>query len=381
MIASSEVDASAQALKALQRVLCIQYLVQFQESQSIRALIDSGSNVNAMTPAYAAKLGLTTRNTSVGAQKIGGSPLETHGMTSTRFSIQDSLGRVRFFPNTFLLTKTSMEIVIRMLFLTVSYADFQFGAKELTWRSNTVAEALPTTTLVERIDKKEFGKAALDGNSEIFVMHIAALEVLTAMPIHPSKISQLQDYPAQIAALQWDKALTEISTKFSNYADVFSSDLAIELPENTRINKHAIELIDGKQSPYRPIYSFSPVELETLNTYIKPHLKTGFIRPSKSPTGAPILFNKKLNSSLSLYVYYQGLNNHTIKNRYLLPFVGESLDRLGQAKRFTQLDLTSAYYWMRIQEKDEWKKTFCTRYDHFEYQVMFFGLSNAPASF
>ena len=67
----------------------------------------------------------------------------------------------------------------------------------------------------------------------------------------------------------------------------------MELPENTGINEPAIKLEEGKQPPYRPIYSLKPVELETLKTYIKTHLKTGFIQSSKSPAGAFILFNKK----------------------------------------------------------------------------------------
>ncbi len=91
------------------------------------------------------------------------------------------------------------------------------------------------------------------------------------MPIYPSKASQVQDNPAQIAALQWNKAPTEIPAKYSDYADVFSLDLAMELPENTGMNKHAIELIDKKQPPYELSYTLSPVELETLKTYIKTH--------------------------------------------------------------------------------------------------------------
>ena len=78
---------------------------------------------------------------------------------------------------------------------------------------------------------------------------------------------------------------------------------------------------------------------------------------------------------------YQGLNNITIKNWYPLPWIGESLDQLGQTKEFTQLDLTNSYYRMRIREGNEWKTTFRTRYGHFEYQVMPFGLFNAPATF
>ncbi len=87
----------------------------------------------------------------------------------------------------------------------------------------------------------------------------------------------------------------------------------MELSKNTRMNEHAIELIDGKQPPYGPIYALSPVELETLKAYIKTYLKTGFIRPSKSPADAPILFDKKPDGSFCLYVDYQGLNNLIIK--------------------------------------------------------------------
>ena len=123
------------------------------------------------------------------------------------------------------------------------------------------------------------------------------------------------------------------------------------------------------------------MELETLKAYIETNLANGFIRPSKSPAGAPILFDRKSDGSLRLCVDYRGLNNLTIKNRYPLPLIGESLDRLGRAKQFTQLDLTSAYHRMRIRKGDEWKTAFRTRYGHFEYQVMLFGLTNAPASF
>ncbi len=121
-------------------------------------------------------------------------------------------------------------------------------------------------------------------------------------------------------------------------------DLAIELLENLGINEYAIELIDGKQLPYGPIYALSSVELETLKTYIETHLKTRFIQLSKFLVGIPILFDKKLDGSLRLCVNYQGLNNLTIKNWYFLPLIGECLDQLGQAKWFTQLDLTNAYY-------------------------------------
>ena len=95
------------------------------------------------------------------------------------------------------------------------------------------------------------------------------------------------------------------------------------------------------------------MELKTLKAYIKTYMKIGFIRSSKSLAGAPILFDKKSDSSFWLCVDYWGLNKLTIKNQYPLSLIGESLNRLSRAKQFTQLDLTSAYHQMRIKEGDE----------------------------
>ena len=125
------------------------------------------------------------------------------------------------------------------------------------------------------------------------MVYVAALKVLlksAEITIHPARV-------AQIAALKQDKAPIKVLPKYADYADVFSFDLAMELLENIGINKHAIKLEECKQPSYRPIYSLGPVELESLKTYIKTHLKTGFIQPFKSLASAPILFNKKPDNS------------------------------------------------------------------------------------
>ncbi len=118
-----------------------------------------------------------------------------------------------------------------------------------------------------------------------------------------------------------------------------------------------------------------------MKVYIKNNLDSSFIRPSKSPARALILFNKKLDDSLGLYVDYRGLNNLTIKNQYPLLLIRKSLDQLGRDQRFTQLNLTNAYHQIRIREDNKWKTAFRTLYGHFEYQVMPFGLTNALATF
>ena len=125
------------------------------------------------------------------------------------------------------------------------------------------------------------------------------------------------------------------------------------LSERIDLNEHIINLEDGKQPPYGPIYSLGLVKLETLKIYIETHLKTRFIRFFKFPASALISFDKKLDNSLRLCVDYRGLNNLMTKNRYLFPLIGESLDRLDWVKRFTQLDLTNTYHQMRIKEGDK----------------------------
>ena len=95
------------------------------------------------------------------------------------------------------------------------------------------------------------------------------------------------------------------------------------------MNEHAIKLEEGKQPPFGPIYSLGPVELETLKTYIKTNLANVFIRLSKSLAGAPIFFDWKPSGSLCFCVDYWGLNNITLKNRYPLPLIEESLDWFG----------------------------------------------------
>ncbi len=109
-------------------------------------------------------------------------------MALARFLLQDNLGRVWFFEETFLLADTSMEVALRMPFLALNNVDFQFGAKKLIWRSSTIAKVLPITSQVESIDKRKFVKVTLDKNSETFVMHVVTLEATT---IHPSWAAQI----------------------------------------------------------------------------------------------------------------------------------------------------------------------------------------------
>ena len=136
----------------------------------------------------------------------------------------------------------------------------------------------------------------MDVDSKTFMVYVAIWEQ-EKMPVHSKK-------QAQVGVLLFDEAPTEVSAEYSDYSNVFSAENAAELLETTGMNEHAIKLEEGKQPPFGPIYSLRLVELETLKTYIKTNLANGFIWLSKSPAGAPILFDRKPNGSLRLCVDY-----------------------------------------------------------------------------
>jgi len=144
---------------------------------------------------------------------------------------------------------------------------------------------------------------------------------------------------------------------------------------------HAIDLKEGSEPPWGPVYPMSQYQLNTLKTYLDEMLAQGKIRHSQSPAGAPILFVPKPDGRLRLCVDNRQLNKLTILDKYPLPLMSELRDRVAGAKIFTKLDLKDGYHLIRIKKGDEWKTAFRTRYGQYEYKVMPFGLVNAPATF
>ena len=174
--------------------------------------------------------------------------------------------------------------------------------------------------------------------------------------------------------------LSLVPADYHDFADVFNKVKADILAEH-RPYDLKIELEEGASPPLAPIYSLSVTELATLRNFLDEHTKTGFIRPSLSPHGAPVLFARKKDGSLRLCVDFRGLNKITKKDRYPLPRINDLLDSPRKARIYSKIDLRHAYHLVRINKGDEWKTTFRTRYGSFEWCVMPFGLTNAPAAF
>lgn len=144
---------------------------------------------------------------------------------------------------------------------------------------------------------------------------------------------------------------------------------------------HTIVLEPGAAPPNRGVIRLSQPELQELYKQVTDLLDRGYIRPSVSPYGAPVLFAKKKDGSLRLCIDYRALNKLTIKNKYPLPRIDDLLDQLHGATVFSKIDLQSGYHQVRIATEDIPKTAFRTRYGHFEWTVMPFGLTNAPATF
>ena len=172
----------------------------------------------------------------------------------------------------------------------------------------------------------------------------------------------------------------EEKTILNEFKEVFPEVLPNQLPPQRNVD-HAIDLIPGSEPPSRPTYRLSYVEMDELKKHLADLLAKGFIKPSTSPFGAPVLFVHKKEGTLRLCVDYRALNKITIKNRYPLPRIEELMDRLAGAKYFSKIDLYSGYHQIRIKKEDTYKTVFRTRYGHYEFLVLPFGLTNAPATF
>ena len=164
------------------------------------------------------------------------------------------------------------------------------------------------------------------------------------------------------------------------FKDVFPDTLPKGRPPKRDI-VHEIRTKEGAKPPSRPPYRLGPAEQDEMEEQVKDLLAQGFIRPSASPYGAPILFVPKKDGRWRMCIDYWALNKQTVRDQFPLPRIDSLLERLGQATVFTKLDLASGYHQIAMEETSIQKTAFCMNRGHFEFLVMPFGLTNAPATF
>ncbi|GJZ93459.1 putative nucleotidyltransferase, ribonuclease H, partial [Tanacetum coccineum] len=163
------------------------------------------------------------------------------------------------------------------------------------------------------------------------------------------------------------------------FLEVFPEDIP-DLPPVRQV-EFQIDLIPGVTPVARAPYRLASSEMQELSDQLQELADRGFIRPSTSPWGSPVLFVKKKDGSFRMCFDYRELNKLIVRNRYPLPMIDDLFDQLQGSSVYSKIDLRSGYHQLRVRDEDIPKTAFRTRYGHYEFQVMPFGLTNAPAVF
>lgn len=253
-------------------------------------------------------------------------------------------------------------------------------------RCHKHSKSYPTTTvaiskeLIKEHRMKTSKYSSIKPSVIIESCDIKAFEELVSKADHNLMSASIEDITEALRDKPFVDPAEKLPKIYHKFLPVFSKDEADKLPPH-RPSDHRILLKPGSEPPWGPLYGMSREELLVLKKYIKENLEKGFIRPSSSPASSPVLFVKKPGGGLRFCVDYRALNELTIKNRYPIPRIHETLTLLGKAKFFTKLDVISAFHRMRVAKGDEYLTAFRTRFGLYEYLVMPFGLANAPSSF
>jgi transposase InsO family protein len=257
----------------------------------------------------------------------------------------------------------------------------------LEWRQPKLpekeAQIRTTVTILEEEDDEEYLNSTqnpLDSSELALLVSSITCEMDNDIWIN-AKMSTATEIQAELNLKKKDLPLEEqVPKEFHEFLDIFSEEKAARFPE-PRPWDHKIEMKDTFIPKSFKTYNLTPEEQIELDKFLKENLEKGYIRPSQSPMASPFFFVGKKDGKLRPCQDYRYLNEHTIKNAYPLPLIGELLDKLKGARRFTKLDIRWGYNNVRIRDGDQWKAAFKTNKGLFEPTVMFFGMCNSPATF
>ncbi|GBG60688.1 hypothetical protein CBR_g12424 [Chara braunii] len=343
--------------------------VRIQVGQaSCSALLDSGVSRNFMSQAFMQRAGLIAqvrRKANQMAIKLA------DGKTQELRNRYIEAVPVYFAPHacelvTFDILDMNFDIILGMSWLASADHMVNFYHRTLTVR-DVFGTEVPCTILFPHpsircqvMTSKSFrATCAYEQPDEI------GLRFLWTVAVADSSPTDLSSDPCVVWLLD-------------EFAEIFESPTGV-VPD--RPISHEIILEAGVVLPKGCIYRMSEEEFTVLRAQLDDLLDKGWMLPSSSPYGALVLFVRKKNKDLRLCIYYLKLNAQTVKNAGSLPRIDDLLERLGGAKYFSKLDLTSGYHQISIRPNDRYKTAFKTRYGHFEWVIMPFGLTNAPTTF
>src|SRR5258708_240366 len=246
-----------------------------------------------------------------------------------------------------------------------------------TWKTlPEVPRPAPRAIDIRLVSKRTMDRICQEAGSMTFLLSPRGTQ--QAPNPHQTSLDRLEARATSTA--QQEDPLNRVPQEYHDFRDMFSGKKANVLPPH-QLYDLKIDLEEGTKPFHRPIYSLSPPELTALRDFLEENTKNGFICPSKSPWGSPVLFVKKKDGSLCLCVNFRTLNRVMEKDRYPLPLIPDLLNAPAPARIYSKINLKHAYHLVHIAEGDESKTVFHMWYRSYEWQVMPFGLTNTSAVF
>ena len=363
-----------------------------QQATPVNVLVDTGSSHNACRPGLVDPAARTGRSFSVvtaGSQNVTHAPELSCSVTvqsiATRFTACE------------LDLPEGIDILLGQTWMTdhkatlltwsgqVNFLDDE-GLPAVWCKRKSMADNPYNSTLkwssAATVGKGKrhyvaFVRAASDRPGACRESSIVASTIATETGIPHADVSasRLQD-----VFVEQQSAVKGIQELIKQYQVVFSEDIPAGLPPDRGIH-HAIPTEPGAKAPASKVYRLSKPQREEMERQIRTLLLKGWIRPSSSPYGSPILFVKKKDGGMRMCVDYRAVNKMTVRNSYPLPRIDDLLDKMTGASIFSCLDLQQAYHQIRLNQDDIPKTAFTTPQGLYEYMVLPFGLSNAPSTF
>ena len=334
--------------------------------QPVKIMIDCGATRDFAGYHAVKRLALTTAPHAPLRVRLADGSIST---TSTSVTVQYTLDTLT---DTRTLITTTLHSGVDFIFGKPWLAQFN---PAIDWTTNTVlspfhmeAISSPCSPTLQFLSASKMAKVLRNPTTQLYLGSLKDL-LPTDSPDPPDPLR-----PRTCLSPEYENKLHALLDEFRSS---FSEPSGINLQTGV---SHTIPLVPGSSPPVHGMRRMSPAELAEVQKQLTWYLDKGWIRPSTSAFGAPVVFAKKPDGSLRFCLDYRALNNITIKNRYPLPKIDELLDQLHGARYFTSLDLTAAYHQIPMAPEDIHKTAFRTRYGHYEFTVMPFGLTNAPAT-
>ena len=325
-----------------------------------RVLIDSGCEEIILSKEYSKSLGINTDKTNLKAELWDGTLVE---MEQSSENLELQLGSEAFIIRPYIVDWIAYDIILGKSWLTEVNPLIDWKRNQVCIKKDNQIKSLDAEACSHReshlpwmLSSKQLARLARKNRTPIYIVLLK-----------PSVKKEKEEIQSQ-----------EIEELIEKNKDVFERPSGLPPKRNIEMK---IELEEGTRPKMGPMYKLSTTELAEMKRQINELLANGYIRPSISPWGSPVLFIPKKDGGLRMCIDYRALNKKTIKNQVPLPRIDEVWDQIGGSKFFTTLDLKEGYHQIRIREKDIEKTAFRTRYGQFEYLVTPFGLTGAPGCF